>query len=212
MRLKFHILDVFTDRRFGGNPLAVVLDAQGSTGEQMQMLAREFNQSETVFVLQPQNAAHSAMIRIFTPSRELPFAGHPTVGAAALLAELKAPSADHDALVVMEQTIGTVRVGVKLRAGLATYAEFDAPKLPAEAGGLPPVDRLAAGLDLIPSEIGFENHKPTCYAAGNAFAFVPVALDGSHRAGTHQRRALGAGVSGAGTGRRLPLHAATAST
>lgn len=175
MRYNFHFLDVFTEERFGGNPLAVVLDADGLSSEQMQRVAREFNQSETVFVLKSQNPAHSAMIRIFTPARELPFAGHPTVGAAALLAEIKTPSSSHDALVVLEQTIGTVRVGVKLRAGAASFAEFDAPKLPAEAGGLPPVDRLAAGLDLIPSEIGFENHRPTCYAAGNAFAFVPVA-------------------------------------
>lgn len=195
MRLDFHILDVFTDRRFGGNPLAVVLDAQALTGEQMQSIAREFNQSETVFVLPPQNPAHSAMVRIFTPSRELPFAGHPTVGTAVLLASLKAPGGDHDALVVLEQTIGTVRVGVKLSASSAAYAEFDAPKLPAEAGTLPPIDRLAAGLDLIPSEIGFENHRPTCYAAGNAFAFIPVAsleaigrarVSSSHWAGAFQ--------------------------
>jgi trans-2,3-dihydro-3-hydroxyanthranilate isomerase len=175
MRLSFHILDVFTERRYGGNPLAVVHDANGLSSEQMQAIAREFNQSETVFVLRPQNPAHSAMLRIFTPSRELPFAGHPTVGTAVLLAELRAPEPDHDALVVLEQTVGTVRVGVKLRQGQAPFAEFDAPKLPAEAGGLPPADRLAAGLDLIPSEIGFENHRPTCYAAGNAFAFIPVA-------------------------------------
>jgi trans-2,3-dihydro-3-hydroxyanthranilate isomerase len=183
MRLRFHILDVFTNRRFGGNPLAVVLDADALSGETMQTIAREFNQSETVFVLKAQNPAHSAMIRIFTPSKELPFAGHPTVGTAVLLAELKAPEPSHDALVVIEQTIGIVRVGVKLREGQAPFAEFDAPKLPAEAGGLPHVDKLAAGLELLPSEIGFENHKPTCYAAGNAFAFVPVAsLDAIARA------------------------------
>lgn len=183
MRLKFHILDVFTERRFGGNPLAVVLDATGLSSDQMQTIAREFNQSETVFVVKAQNPAHSAMIRIFTPSKELPFAGHPTVGAAALLAELRAPAPDQEALVVLEQTIGTVRVGVKLRTGAAAFAEFDAPKHPAEAGGLAPVDTLAAGLSLIPSEIGFENHRPTCYAAGNAFAFIPVAsLDAIGRA------------------------------
>ncbi|MGQ0673567.1 MAG: PhzF family phenazine biosynthesis protein [Hyphomicrobium sp.] len=175
MRRTFYLLDVFTDRRFGGNPLAVVLDADGLSAELMQRVAREFNQSETVFVLKPHNAAHSAMIRIFTPMKELPFAGHPTVGTAALLAELKAPASDHDALIVLEQTIGTVRVGVKLRSDVPAFAEFDAPKLPVEAGSLPAIDRLAAGLDLIPSEVGFENHKPTCYAAGNAFAFVPVA-------------------------------------
>jgi trans-2,3-dihydro-3-hydroxyanthranilate isomerase len=79
-----------------------------------------------------------------------------------------------DALVVLEETIGIVRVGVRLRPSAPSFAEFDAPRLPSEAGTLPPVEILAAGLGLIPSEIGFENHRPTCFAAGNAFAFIPV--------------------------------------
>ena len=92
MQLPFHTLDVFTDRRFGGNPLAVVHDADRLSGEAMQAIAREFNLSETVFVLKPENPAHSARIRIFTPARELSFAGHPTIGAAVLLAQLRAPA------------------------------------------------------------------------------------------------------------------------
>lgn len=176
MPLKFHTLDVFTDKRFGGNPLGVVLDADRLSAAEMQVVAREFNLSETVFVLKPENPAHSARIRIFTPTREMPFAGHPTIGTAVLLAETKARNGDGegDALVVLEEGIGPVRVGVRMRRGLATFAEFDAPKLPAEAGILQPVERLAAGLGLIPSEIGFENHRPSCFAAGSAFAFVPV--------------------------------------
>jgi trans-2,3-dihydro-3-hydroxyanthranilate isomerase len=76
-----------------------------------------------------------------------------------------------------------VRVGVRLRADAAAFAEFDAPKLPAEAGALPANEILAAGLGLIPNEIGFENHRPICYAAGNTFAFVPIAtLDAIGRA------------------------------
>ena len=74
----------------------------------------------------------------------------------------------------MELTAGTVRVGVRVKDGHATYAEFDAPRLPAEAGVLPPVETIAAALSLIPSEIGFENHRPACFAAGNAFGFIPV--------------------------------------
>lgn len=177
MQLRFHTLDVFTDHRFGGNPLAVVQDADGLSSLEMQAIAREFNLSETVFVLKAQNPAHSARIRIFTPAREIPFAGHPTVGTAVLLAETRAlaQGSERDAIVVLEETIGTVRVGVRLREGVAPFAEFDAPRLPKPAGALPPVERLAAGLGLIPSEIGFENHKPTCFAAGNAFAFVPIA-------------------------------------
>jgi len=177
MRLPYHILDVFTEQRFAGNPLAVVLDADALDGERMQTIAKEFNLSETVFVLKPERPAHTARIRIFTPAAEMPFAGHPTVGTGALLAELKTPvSNGHaEALVVLEEKIGNVRVGVRLRAGGAPFAEFDAPKLPEEVGSLPADDRVAAALGLIPSEIGFENHRPTKYSAGNAFAFIPVA-------------------------------------
>lgn len=196
MALKFHTLDVFTDRRFGGNPLAVVLGGDGLSGDEMQRIAREFNLSETVFVLASERPAHTAKMRIFTPKSEVPFAGHPTIGTAALLAELKAPvhNGEQDALVVLEQAIGTVRVGARVRPGAAAFAEFDAPKLPAEAGVLPPDDVLAAGLGLIPSEIGFENHRPLCFAAGNTFAFVPIAsIEAIRRArinGAHWERAF----------------------
>jgi trans-2,3-dihydro-3-hydroxyanthranilate isomerase len=168
MQLPFHTLDVFSDRRFGGNPLAVVLDADGLDKERMQVIAGEFNLSETVFVQRPINPAHSARIRIFTPAAEVPFAGHPTVGTATLLAELRAPSlgGDHDALVALEENIGLVRVGVRLRRGQAAFAEFDAPKLPEETGVMPPVERLAAALSLIPSEISWANHRPTRFSAG----------------------------------------------
>jgi trans-2,3-dihydro-3-hydroxyanthranilate isomerase len=176
MRLKFHTLDVFTDQRFGGNPLAVVLGADGLDTDRMQAVAREFNLSETVFVLKPMNPMHSARVRIFTPAAELPFAGHPTVGTAALLAELRAPNlgANHEAIIVLEEGIGTVRVGVRFRPGQAPFAEFDAPKLPEEAGSVPPIDDLAGAVGLIASEIGLENHRPTRYTAGVPFTFIPV--------------------------------------
>src|SRR5205085_6269958 len=79
-------VDVFTDRRFGGNPLAVVSDARGLSAEQMQAIAAEFNLAETTFVLPPKDAAHTAHVRIFTPKAEMPFAGHPNVGTAFVLA------------------------------------------------------------------------------------------------------------------------------
>jgi trans-2,3-dihydro-3-hydroxyanthranilate isomerase len=175
--LDYHVLDVFTKERFGGNPLAVVLDADGLDGRLMQRIAREFNLSETAFVLTPTHAAHTARVRIFTPAGEMPFAGHPTVGAASLLAELRTPPTHEssEALVVLEEQIGPVRVGVRMRRGSAPFAEFDAPKLPEEVGTVPVVDRLAAAVGLIPAEIGFENHRPTRYSAGNAFTFLPVA-------------------------------------
>ncbi len=177
MKLPFHTLDVFTATRFGGNPLAVVLDAADLDSAQMQAIAREFNLSETVFVLPPEVPSHSARVRIFTPTREMSFAGHPTIGTAILLAERKSrgENGDGDALLVLELGIGAVRVGVRMRSGMPSFAEFDAPKLPMRAGQLQHLEKLAAGLGLIPSEIGFENHRPTCYSASNAFAFVPVA-------------------------------------
>ena len=177
MRLDFHTLDVFTDTRFGGNPLAVVHGADGLSDAAMQAIAREFNLSETVFICKSEKPAHTAKLRIFTPGMELPFAGHPTVGTASLLAALRAPeaSSEHDALIVLELKIGTVRVGVSQRPDRPSFAEFDLPKLPERGVSLPSNDRLASALGLIPSEIGFENHKPISYSAGVSFAFVPLA-------------------------------------
>lgn len=178
MRLSFHTLDVFTEKPFGGNPLAVVHGAEVLTDAQMQSIAREFNLTETVFLFPPENQTHSARIRIFTPFKELPFTGHSTVGTAALLAQLKFKGKDTsqmDALIALEEAIGTLRVGVRLRGELAPFAEFDAPRLPEEAGLLPQVELLAASLGLIPSEIGFENHRPVCFAgAGSSFCFIPI--------------------------------------
>ena len=176
MQLKFHTLDVFTSERYAGNPLAVVMDADALDTAAMLKIAREFNLSETVFVMASQKPAHTARVRIFTPGGEVPFAGHPTIGVAALLAELRSPetNGERDALIVLEETIGTVRVGVRQKPGAAAHAEFDAPKLPEPSAGVPPVDLLAAALGLIPSEIGLENHRPCAYSAGLPFVFVPV--------------------------------------
>jgi trans-2,3-dihydro-3-hydroxyanthranilate isomerase len=177
MILRYFILDVFTGAPFSGNPLAVVLDADHLETSQMQAIAREFNLSETVFALSPRSQAHSAMIRIFTPMHEIPFAGHPTVGAAALLATLKNSSGGDGcstSLIVLEEGIGVVRAAVRTSPGEPPFAEFDAPKLPEDAGAPAPVDRIAAALGLAPSEIGFENHEVTRYSAGIPFTFVPV--------------------------------------
>jgi len=176
MVLDFYTLDVFTEQRLAGNPLAVVLAADALDEKRMQAIAREFNLAETVFVMKPASPAHSARVRIFTPVKELPFAGHPTIGAAVLLAELRTPGAgERDALIVLEEAVGIVRAAVRLRDGVPSHAEFDVPKLPFDAGSPPPVERLAAALGLLPSEIGFANHRPSHYSAGLAFTFVPVA-------------------------------------
>jgi trans-2,3-dihydro-3-hydroxyanthranilate isomerase len=174
MRRAYTILDVFTSAPLTGNPLAVVADAEGLDPGQMQAIAREFNLSETVFVLPAENPLHSARVRIFTPSRELPFAGHPTVGTAVLLAQGEggAEEGERDAMLVLEEAVGPIRCGVTLRGGIGR-AVFDVPRLPEQADGAG-AEAAAAALGLARAEICFENHQPTCFSCGNPFHFVPV--------------------------------------
>ena len=176
MGLNYYILDVFTERAFGGNPLAVVAEADRLTAAEMQAIAREFNLSETAFVMKPTAPGHTAKVRIFTPTREIAFAGHPTLGAAALLSELRMPvvNGERDAIIALEEEIGSVRVGVRLRAGAAAFAEFDAPKVPPKAEPLNELDETAAAIGLISSELGFENHRPTLVRDTDVFAYIPV--------------------------------------
>jgi trans-2,3-dihydro-3-hydroxyanthranilate isomerase len=171
---RYHVFDVFTDRALTGNPLAVVLDTDGLDTAAMQAIAREFNLSETVFALPAANPAHSAHARIFTPARELPFAGHPTVGAAVCLTlERFGGDGEHDAVVVLEEAVGLLRCGVTVRGGRG-FAEFDCPKLPERQGEAEPKELMADVLGIAPAEIGFENHVPSLWSAGNPFAFVPL--------------------------------------
>lgn len=176
MALTYYVLDVFTERPLGGNPLAVVIDADALSAKEMQAIAREFALSETVFVLTPTAPGHTARIRIFTPSRELPFAGHPTLGTALLLAELRMPvvNGERDAIIALEEEAGSIRVGVRLRTNAPAFGEFDAPKSSAAPELLTPPEEIAAALGLIPSEIGFENHKPVLLKTTSTFAYVPV--------------------------------------
>src|SRR4029079_18988242 len=111
MALTYHVLDVFTERAFGGNPLAVVLDADKLSSSEMQKVAGEVNLSETVFVLTRVSRGPTARFRICTPSRELAFAGHPTIGTAVLLAELRTSlvNGESDAIIALEEEIGSVR-------------------------------------------------------------------------------------------------------
>ena len=171
---RYRIFDVFTDRPLAGNPLAVVLDSDGLDSAAMQAIAREFNLSETVFVLPSENSAHTAKVRIFTPARELPFAGHPTVGTAVCLAmERFGGASEHDAVIVLEEGVGPVRCGVRLGQS-GGFAEFDCPKLPESAGEAGAKEFIAAALGIEPVEIGFENHVPGVWSAGVPYHFVPV--------------------------------------
>ena len=151
MARRFQTLDVFTETALAGNPLAVVLDAEGLDDARMQAIAAEFNLSETVFVFEPRNAINSARVRIFTPKRELPFAGHPTVGAAALIAHRRASDllAAQDLRIVLEEPIGDVVCVARRRKGQALAAYFELPKLPERLDDKPPSKaEIAAGLGL----------------------------------------------------------------
>jgi trans-2,3-dihydro-3-hydroxyanthranilate isomerase len=182
MRYRYATLDVFTQTRLAGNPLAVVFDADGIAPEQMQAIAREFNLSETVFLLTPENPIHKAKLRIFTPGRELPFAGHPTVGTAVLLG-LRAETPLDAQAFGLEEGVGTVPCVVETRGERAGYARFRLPRLPEVIEGAPEAVDAAWGLGIDPAEIGFDLHMPSRHSAGNPFDFVPVAsLDAIARA------------------------------
>lgn len=180
MRYRFYTADVFTDQVFGGNPLAVFPEAEGLGGEAMQRIAREFNISETVFVLAPDDPAHTCRLRIFTPGRELPFAGHPTIGAALVLAWAgKVPLAGPESRIVFEEGVGPVPVTITARDGRAARAEFSAAKMP-EYGPEPPGRAELARLlslaeqDLLPGP-GRPDDRPRAVSCGVPFLFVPVA-------------------------------------
>lgn len=184
MKRRFFTLDVFTDRPLAGNPLAVVLDGAGLDASRMQAIAREFNLSETTFVLEPRDPVNTAALRIFTPGRELPFAGHPTIGSAVLIAVVRAPEmlGRGDLQIVLEEEVGPVRCNVR-RRGDAYFAAFSLPVLPFTAPGLPDPADAAAALGLAPSDIGFERHRISRYSCGTPYTFVPVAgLDAIARA------------------------------
>ena len=172
---RYAIYDVFTDTKLAGNPLAVVFDADGLDDATMQRIAGEFNLSETVFVKVPENPAHTARLRIFTPGRELPFAGHPTVGAAIAIAEsVEDGSAPRDQVSVLEENVGPVRCAVKLGDRNAAFAEFDVPRKSARLDAIFDRQALADAFSLKPAQIGFENHVPSLWSAGVAFVMIPV--------------------------------------
>ena len=173
MARRFTILDVFAERPLAGNQLAVVHDSDGLDGARMQAIAAEFGFSETVFLAPARNAAHSACVRIFTPKSELPFAGHPTVGAAVAVARQDGIEGLGQGIVVLEEGVGPVRCGVVFGEGRAE-AQFDLPRLP-EPTPLPaPREVIATALGLAPTEIGFENHEATAFEAGLPYTLVPV--------------------------------------
>jgi trans-2,3-dihydro-3-hydroxyanthranilate isomerase len=172
---RFHTLDVFTDRRFGGNPLAVFEDGQGISAEVMQQIAREMNLSETVFVLPPTDSRALCRLRIFTPGRELQFAGHPTVGSGHLLATLgRIPLREERTTVLLEEGVGLVPLTVVARNGQPSFVQLSVAALPT-FGAEPPSNReLAALLGIDEHDILSGADAPASASCGLPFLLVPV--------------------------------------
>jgi trans-2,3-dihydro-3-hydroxyanthranilate isomerase len=172
IQVPFHTLDVFTDRRFGGNPLAVFPDAIAIPEEQFQWIAREFNLSETVFVLPPLDPRAARRVRIFTPGRELPFAGHPTVGTGFLLADLGlVPLTGPETTIALEEGVGLVPVTIRAHEGRPVFSQLTTAMLPEKGPAPPPRAAIAAVLSLSPDDIVGDAEAHSC---GVPFTFVTV--------------------------------------
>lgn len=177
MQYRFHTADVFTDRVFGGNPLAVLPEAEGIDEAAMQRVAAEFNLSETTFVLPPDDPAHTCRVRIFTPANELPFAGHPTVGTALVLAwSGRVPEGTER--IVFEEAVGPVPVALEWREGRAVKATLSSARLPEIGPPSPAAEALAEVQGLEAGDLGGEAPELARGAQGVScgvpFLFVPL--------------------------------------
>jgi trans-2,3-dihydro-3-hydroxyanthranilate isomerase len=167
MKVPFHTVDVFTDRKFGGNPLAVIPDAGGLATGQMQSIAAEFNLAETTFVLPARDPANTAHVRIFTPKSELPFAGHPNVGTAFMLARMGRTTGDR---LVFEEAAGLVPLDLTRENGVVVAARLAAPQ-PLMLGETMAREIVAQAVGLSASDIVGE---PVIASTGNNFLFAEL--------------------------------------
>ena len=201
--LPYVTLDVFTDARFGGNPLAVFPDARGLSDAEMQSIAAETNYSETVFVLPPTDPTHTARVRIFNRVAEMPFAGHPNVGTAVVLAGL---GRDDAGWLCFEEPAGLVAVRVERDAdGAVIAAHVDAPEPLSLGRELAPAD-VAACIGLGEDELVLAAHPPRFASVGLPFCFVEVRPEALARArpDLNAFQALAEGLPPAAE--RLPIH------
>ncbi|THV15347.1 PhzF family phenazine biosynthesis protein [Rhizobium rhizophilum] len=174
--IPFVTVDVFTDTRFAGNPLAVIMDARDLSGPEMQQIAAEFGYSETTFVLPPSNPQNTAEIRIFTPVTEVPFAGHPNVGTAHVLATAGSvygkPVGDH---IRFEEKAGLVEIAVSRDAeGKVAETTIRAPG-PLTIGARVPAPVMAPCIGLTEEDIVTRQHEPLFASVGLKFILVEVA-------------------------------------
>ena len=175
MKYEFVTADVFTGRAFGGNPLAVLPTATGLSEQAMQLLAQEFNLSETVFVLPPYDDRHTRRLRIFTPRAELPFAGHPTVGAAHILADLGEIRLTSDVTTItFEEPVGVVPVAIRSKDDKPIFCQLSVAKLPESGPAPPPAELLADMLSLNAAEILSDDYAPEAVSCGQPMLLVPV--------------------------------------
>ena len=169
---EFETLDVFTNEKFAGNQLAVLMDARGLSDNEMQAITREFNLSETTFVLPPEDPSNTARVRIFTLGYEMPFAGHPTVGTAIAIAKAR----NLEGEIKLELNAGLFPVRLDF-SGAAPFAEFQNPNLPKEAGSPPSAEMLEAALCLPSGAVDCGAHTPRVIDAGVEYIYVRAPLD-----------------------------------
>jgi trans-2,3-dihydro-3-hydroxyanthranilate isomerase len=175
LKLDFVTVDVFTDRQFGGNPLAVITNAQGLSSERMQAIAAEFNLAETTFVLPPKHPGHTAEVRIFTPKAEMPFAGHPNVGTAFVLARAgqsysRAVAGNR---LTFEEKAGLVRMDLTRENGIVTATRLAAP-VPLSIGAEIAPEIVAEACSLKPDDIEVKGHRPCIASCGIPLVFAEL--------------------------------------
>lgn len=171
---RYAIYDVFTDTAYAGNPLAVVFDADDLDDPSMQAIATEFNLSETVFITEPRGRDADYGLRIFTPTSELPFAGHPTVGAAVALNLEAGGEPGKRRRYVFEEIIGDVTADARINSDRSGSARFFLPKLPEQTGELADTDLIARALGLQPGDLLDTPLQGGLWSAGVPVAIVPV--------------------------------------
>jgi len=175
-KLRYHFVDVFTDRQFGGNPLAVFTNGRGIRAETMQSIAKELNLSETTFVLPPDDAANDYRVRIFTPGKELPMAGHPTIGTTYVLARehlIARGREGAETTIKLEEGVGTIPVRIEWREGGARFIEMRQPR-PTFGARVADVRAVAEMLSIEPEEIAETNLPLEVVSCGVPFFYVPV--------------------------------------
>lgn len=201
----FMTVDVFTERRFGGNPLAVFPDAEGLSDDEMQSLAAEFNLSETTFVLPAADPSNTNRVRIFNRTHEMPFAGHPNVGTGWVMAGL---GHDRDGVLRFEEIAGLVEVRVERdSAGQQPRAVTIAAPQPLSLGAEMPVDLLAGCVGLDAVDIVVSGHRPVAASVGNSFVIAEVIAQALARAAPDLARFKSAVKDFPSLGaRRLPIY------